>query len=87
MNQFLTVFLISAVALPLTAARADDSPKKIPAEPAGMKSIFNGKDLEGWDGDSRLWSVVDGAIRGETVRFQRRRKRRNYDEADLLESC
>lgn len=32
-----------------------------------MKSIFNGKDLTGWDGDSRLWSVKDGAIRGETT--------------------
>ena len=34
---------------------------------AEMKSIFNGKDLTGWDGDPRLWSVKDGAIRGETT--------------------
>jgi len=33
---------------------------------AGWQSIFNGKDLSGWDGDSRFWSVKDGAIRGET---------------------
>ena len=32
-----------------------------------MKSIFNGEDLAGWDGDPRLWSVKDGAIRGETT--------------------
>ena len=31
-----------------------------------MKRIFNGEDLTGWDGDSRLWSVTDGVIRGET---------------------
>lgn len=31
------------------------------------ETIFNGKDLTGWDGDSRLWSVVDGAIRGQTT--------------------
>lgn len=31
------------------------------------QSIFNGKDLAGWDGDPRLWSVKDGAIRGETT--------------------
>jgi len=37
-----------------------------PAEPAAMKPLFNGKDLTGWDGDPRLWSVKDGAIRGET---------------------
>ena len=30
-------------------------------------SLFNGKDLTGWDGDPRLWKVVDGAIRGETT--------------------
>ena len=30
-------------------------------------SLFNGKDLSGWDGDSRLWSVKDGVIHGETT--------------------
>ncbi|MHC4461791.1 MAG: family 16 glycoside hydrolase [Planctomycetota bacterium] len=30
--------------------------------------IFNGKDLTGWDGDPRLWSVKDGAIRGQTTK-------------------
>ena len=38
-----------------------------PAEPATMKSIFNGTDLTGWDGDPRLWSVKDGVIHGETT--------------------
>ena len=28
---------------------------------------------------------VDGAISGETVLFRRRRKKRNFDEAELLE--
>jgi hypothetical protein len=30
-------------------------------------SLFNGKDLSGWDGDMRLWSVKDGVIRGQTT--------------------
>lgn len=38
-----------------------------PAEPGGMVKIFNGKDLTGWDGDPRLWSVKDGVLRGETT--------------------
>jgi hypothetical protein len=38
-----------------------------PAEPAGAKVLFNGKDLTGWDGDPRLWSVKDGVIHGETT--------------------
>ncbi len=33
-----------------------------------MKALFNGKDLTGWDGDTRLWSVKDGVIRGETTK-------------------
>lgn len=48
--------------LTLMAVAAD-----APPEPAGMKSIFNGKDLTGWDGDPRLWSVKDGVIHGETT--------------------
>ncbi len=38
-----------------------------PPEPEGMHSLFNGKDLSGWEGDPRLWSVVDGALHGETT--------------------
>lgn len=32
----------------------------------GFTSIFNGKDLTGWDGNPDLWSVKDGTINGET---------------------
>lgn len=35
--------------------------------PDGFQMIFNGKDLTGWDGDPRLWSVKDGVIHGETT--------------------
>ena len=38
-----------------------------PPEPAGMRPLFDGKDLDGWDGDPRLWSVRDGVIHGETT--------------------
>lgn len=48
-----------------TAFAAD--PQTAPAEPDNMKSLFNGKDLTGWDGDPRLWSVKDGVIHGETT--------------------
>lgn len=44
-----------------------DGPVAAPAEPAAMRQIFNGKDLNGWDGDPRLWSVKDGVIHGETT--------------------
>lgn len=43
-------------------------PVAAPPEPAGMKPLFNGKDLTGWDGDSRLWSVKEGVIHGQTTK-------------------
>jgi len=30
------------------------------------ENLFNGKDLTGWTGDPKLWSVEDGAITGKT---------------------
>src|SRR5437763_10320285 len=32
------------------------------ADNEGWVSLFNGQSLSGWDGDSRFWSVKDGAI-------------------------
>ena len=57
-----TLWLFSAA----TFATAEDG--QAPPEPSDMKPLFNGKDLKGWDGDERLWSVKDGAIRGETTK-------------------
>ena len=37
------------------------------AEP-GFKSLFNGKDLSGWEGLPQFWSVKDGAITGQTTK-------------------
>jgi hypothetical protein len=66
MAMFRTLTLLGLVSLSVPALAAD-APTTAPAEPAGMTQIFNGKDLTGWDGDPRLWSVRDGAIRGETT--------------------
>ncbi len=54
--SWIPAFLISYNA---TALAADSSQEWV--------SIFNGKDLAGWDGDPRLWSVKDGVIHGETT--------------------
>ena len=32
----------------------------------GFVPLFNGKNLDGWDGDPRLWKVKDGMIVGST---------------------
>jgi len=34
----------------------------------GFASMFNGKDLTGWDGSPDLWSVRDGVITGQTTK-------------------
>jgi len=44
--------------LPLQAADKPDAD--------GFVSLFNGKDLSGWEGDPELWSVEDGCITGKT---------------------
>jgi hypothetical protein len=54
---------LAALALPWSSFAAEN----VPPEPGEMQSLFNGRDLSGWDGDPRLWSVKDGAIRGETT--------------------
>ena len=35
---------------------------------AQEQNLFNGKDLTGWEGDARLWSVKDGCITGQTTK-------------------
>ena len=62
MIRSLTFVLLAAITI--TSFAADSAPP----EPEGMKSIFNGKDLSGWDGDPRLWSVKNGVIHGETTK-------------------
>ena len=36
-------------------------------EESEFKSLFNGTDLTGWDGDERFWRVEDGVIVGQTT--------------------
>jgi hypothetical protein len=38
-----------------------------PAKSSEWRSLFNGKDLSGWDGNPELWSVKDGVIVGRTT--------------------
>ena len=61
-RQILVAAVVSLLALP--AATAEPAT----AEPAtGWRTLFNGKDLTGWSGDPKLWSVREGVIRGETT--------------------
>jgi Domain of Unknown Function (DUF1080) len=62
MKMFASSFLAFCVLA--TSLRAEDQSKaEIPAADAdGWITLFNGKDLTGWEGLEGFWSVVDGAI-------------------------
>ncbi|MBN2474146.1 MAG: DUF1080 domain-containing protein [Pirellulales bacterium] len=66
-RQFASVVSWLAVVVVVATAASFASAGDQPADEDGFVSLFNGKDLDGWDGDPRLWSVVDGAIRGQTT--------------------
>ncbi len=61
-HYFVLAFVFLCARFPLRAQET-----QAPAEPAEMQSLFNGRDLTGWNGDPRLWSVRDGVIHGETT--------------------
>ena len=48
-------------------------PAQVPilATPDNVRDFFNGKDLTGWDGDAKLWSVQDGEIVGKSPGLKR----------------
>ena len=43
------------------AGGADEAPSE-----AGFVPIFNGKNLDGWEGDLKLWKVADGHLVGDS---------------------
>lgn len=55
---FAAALLLAVSAAPALAADAE----------SGFEPLFNGKDLSGWEGLERFWSVQDGAITGQTSR-------------------
>ena len=59
------LLLAAILAWPAPGRPEPESATKEPADP-GEISLFDGKSLDGWSGDSRYWSVIDGAITGRT---------------------
>lgn len=76
------VFMLALCALLTSTAFGQDKPKtEIPAAGAdGWVTLFNAKDLTGWEGLEGYWSVVDGAIQcAET--------KENSKQSDLILLC
>ncbi len=61
-------FVTACLTFCTTLAFADDSAKSTSVDSTGFVSLFDGKTLDGWDGDTRLWSVKDGVIHGQTTK-------------------
>ena len=54
---------LMVLALGLSVVQAGEAKTEIPkADADGWITLFNGKDLTGWEGLEGYWSVVDGAI-------------------------
>ncbi len=59
----LNAFFSTVLAVLVTGLIA---PLPLAAEEPGFAPLFNGKDLAGWEGDTKLWKVQDGAIVGDS---------------------
>jgi hypothetical protein len=61
-------FVGSIIGLPLAAQyipKQSDRPEPITGDEAGFKPIFDGKTLDGWEGDPKYWRVESGSLVGE----------------------
>src|SRR4051812_6185712 len=45
--------------------KQSDRPQTLDADEPGFRSIFDGKSLDGWEGDPKYWRVADGCMLGE----------------------
>src|SRR4051794_33762968 len=67
MKRCLVLALLVALLLsaPLTAQKGKKTPEVPPKEgKSETLQLFNGKDLDGWEGHKDYWSVEDGVIVG-----------------------
>lgn len=66
--KLISKILTLALAATLLSAEDIDPLPKPDAE--GWITLFNGKDLTGWDGDPKVWRVKDGYISGEKAKLE-----------------
>ena len=66
-RTFVAASALAVVLATLTLAE-DKTPPAGQPDADGFVSLFNGKDLEGWKGDAKFWSVRDGAITGQSTK-------------------
>lgn len=47
--------------------KQSDRPEPLTGDEGGFRPIFDGKTLDGWEGDPKYWRVEDGALTGEVT--------------------
>ena len=60
------MLLVAAMVLGFSVLAPAEEKIDAPKNDQGAYVLFNGKDLTGWEGDPKVWSVKDGAITGST---------------------
>lgn len=55
----------AAAQQPAYVPKQSDRPEPLEGDGDGFVSMFDGKTLNGWDGDPKYWRVEDGALTGE----------------------
>jgi hypothetical protein len=66
MSRSLLLLCVSlATCFSITARAQQTYPTTAPASEVGFESIFDGKSLDGWDGDPKFWRIEDGTLVGE----------------------
>ena len=63
-----SLVLVASLIAFVTFTFAKDDARSPEAGEDGFISLFNGTDLAGWQGDTKYWSVRDGAITGESTK-------------------
>ena len=67
MKSITTLLSLALVTVTLSAQEEVKLPKP---DGRGWMTLFNGKDLSGWDGDPKVWRVKDGYISGEIEKLE-----------------
>lgn len=75
-RALLAAIIGTAASLPLTGQQVtspsyvpkqSDRPEPSSGDEPGFQPIFNGRTLEGWEGDPKYWRVENGALVGEVT--------------------
>jgi hypothetical protein len=69
-RELLAASLLSALRLRAQQSqpyvpKQSDRPEVLSGDEPGFHSMFDGKSLDGWEGDTKYWRVADGGMTGE----------------------